>query len=94
MGFHSIHRRQFSPPSAQSPMGSAPPPLQHRVQLSEMPEAYEALDVVLAQILNQDSTTCIGALRQLDELIKDKEKVQLMAQRMDQLLGGCYMQYR
>ena len=59
-----------------------------------MPEAYEALDVVLAQILNQDSTTCIGALRQLDELIKDKEKVQLMAQRMDQLLGGCYMQYR
>ena len=59
-----------------------------------MPEAYEALDVVLAQIMNQDSTTCIGALRQLDELIKDKEKVQLMSQRMDQLLSGCYMQYR
>ena len=59
-----------------------------------MPEAYEALDVVLAQVMNQDPTTCIGALRQLDELIKDKEKVQLMAQRMDQLLSGCFMAYR
>merc|ERR1719507_369479 len=87
-------RRHFSPPSAQSPISAAPPPLQHRPPLSEMPEAYEALDVVLAQILNRDSTTCIGALRQLDELIKDKEKVQLMSQRMDQLLSGCYMQYR
>ena len=79
-----------------SPVSAPPPhPMQHsRQPLSEMPEAYEALDVVLAQIMSQDSTTCIGALRQLDELIKDKEKVQLMSQRMDQLLSGCYMQYR
>ena len=68
--------------------------MQHRQPLSEMPEAYEALDVVLAQVMNPDSATCIGALRQLDELIKDKEKVQLMSQRMDQLLSGCFMQYR
>ena len=90
--FSIIHRRQFSPPSAQSPISA--PAAQHRQPLSEMPEAYEALDVVLAQVMNQDPTTCIGALRQLDELIKDKEKVQLMAQRMDQLLSGCFMAYR
>jgi cytoskeleton-associated protein 5 len=99
-------RRQFSPPSAasahsallQSPIAAARNPQmmmqQPRANLSEMPEAYEALDVVLAQILSQDSTTCIGALKQLEELIKDKDKVLLMSHRMDQLLSGCYMQYR
>jgi hypothetical protein len=50
-----------------------------------MPEAYEALDVVLAQIFNKDAQTCITALAQLDELLKDSEKVQLLGQRMDQV---------
>ncbi len=62
--------------------------------LTDMPEAYEALDLVIAQIFNQDPQTCVSALSQLDELMKDSEKVQLLGQRMDQLLTACYMQYR
>jgi len=54
-------------------------------RLTDMPEAYEALDVVLAQIFNQDPQTCISALSQLDELMKDSEKVELLGQRMDQV---------
>ncbi len=50
-----------------------------------MPEALEALDVTLAQIFNQDPQACIKALAELDELIKDEEKVALLGQRMDKV---------
>ena len=35
-----------------------------------------------------------GFSNQLDELIKDKDKVLLLGERMDPLLVSCYMQYR
>jgi len=44
--------------------------------------------------MSKDATLCISALVQLDELIKDREKVILLGERMDQLLISCYMQYR
>eukprot|EP00095_Tigriopus_kingsejongensis_P001503 maker-scaffold1086_size63525-snap-gene-0.14 protein:Tk01503 transcript:maker-scaffold1086_size63525-snap-gene-0.14-mRNA-1 annotation:"microtubule associated protein" len=95
-------RRQFpSPPSNSMPLsylsGARSIPVnksQPQYPLADMPEAYEMLDVVLAQIFNQDTEVCIGALVQLDELIKDAEKVELLGKRMDQLLVSCYMQYR
>lgn len=64
------------------------------VELAEMPEAYEALDLVLSQMFNEDSETCISAMIQLDELITDKEKAILLAQRMDRLFAACFLQYR
>ena len=45
-------------------------------------------------MFNKDASTCISALSQLDEFIKDDEKVPLLSSRMDQLLTACYMQYR
>lgn len=92
-------RRQF-PPSPSNGSGpqhlgfSRPASMNSQPPLADMPEAYEMLDVVLAQIFNQDTEVCIGALVQLDELIKDSEKVELLGKRMDQLLVSCYMQYR
>ena len=64
------------------------------VALSENSEAHEALDVILSQVFNKDASACISALSQLDEFIKDDEKVSLLGSRMDQLLTACYMQYR
>jgi hypothetical protein len=46
------------------------------------------------QIMSKDATACTSALAQLDELIKDKDKVILLGERMDPLLVSCYMQYR
>ena len=49
-----------------------------QIPLTESSEAHEALDVILAQVFNKDASTCISALSQLDELIKDEEKVVLL----------------
>ena len=63
--------------------------------LEESHEAKEALDVVFAQLFNtQDTSACLNALTQLDEVIKDDEKVVLLGDRMDQLLTACWTQYR
>lgn len=77
----------LSPPSATL----SPPPV---TNLTESSEAHEALDVILAQVFNKDASACIVALSQLDEFIKDDDKVALLGSRMDQLLTACYMQYR
>lgn len=74
-------------PSSTTPTTSVLP-------LTESSEAHEALDVILAQVFNKDASTCISALSQLDEFLKDEEKVPLLGSRMDQLLTACYMQYR
>ena len=64
--------------------------------ITENSNALEALDVILSQVFDKDASTCISALSQLDEFIKDEEKVVLLGigKRMDQLLTACYMQYR
>lgn len=79
----------LSPPSAST---LSPPP--GPTNLVESSEAHEALDVILAQVFNKDASACIVALSQLDEFIKDDDKVPLLGSRMDQLLTACYMQYR
>ena len=45
-------------------------------------------------MLSPDLVTCVGALKQLEELIKDKEKVQIMSRRMDQLMSHSAIQYK
>ena len=50
--------------------------------------------MLVLQVMSKDAALCTSALAQLDELIKDKEKVILLGERMDQLLISCYMQYR
>ena len=75
-------------------LGGNAPSVPAPVLLTESSEAHEALDVILAQVFNKDASTCISALSQLDEFIKDEEKVVLLGSRMDQLLTACYMQYR
>merc|ERR1712223_1090909 len=75
-----------------SPVGSRTVPGR---PLRESQEAKEALDVVFAQLFNtQDTAACLNALTQLDEVIKDDEKVILLGDRMDQLLIACWTQYR
>ena len=75
-----------------SPVGSRTVPGR---PLQESQEAKEALDVVFAQLFNtQDTAACLNALTQLDEVIKDDEKVILLGDRMDQLLIACWTQYR
>ena len=44
--------------------------------------------------MSPNAAQCISALAQLDELIKDKEKVGLLGERMDPLLTSCYIQFR
>ena len=90
-GGQSLHRN--FPPSPVSGSGGAVV-TSPTVPLSENSEALEALDVILAQVFNKDASACISALSQLDEFIKDDEKVQMLGSRMDQLLTACYMQYR
>ena len=72
-------RPQNYPPS--SPLGRlesrgslhSPP-----TDITESSEALEALDVILSQVFVKDASTCISALSQLDEFIKDEEKVVLL----------------
>ena len=46
--------------------------------ITENSNALEALDVILSQVFDKDASTCISALSQLDEFIKDEEKVVLL----------------
>lgn len=57
-------------------------------------EAHQAVNAVIAQIFNQDTQTSISALAQLDELMKDTDKVDLLGSCIDHLFSMCCMQYR
>merc|ERR1711971_326541 len=89
-------RRQGAPISPPASSATIPGSIggQAPVPLIESSEAHGALDVILAQVFSKDASACISALSQLDEFIKDDEKVALLGSRMDQLLTACYMQYR
>jgi len=58
------------------------------------PEAYQAVNGVIAQVFNTDTQTSITALSQLDELMKHSDKVELLAPCVDHLFSMCNMQYR
>ena len=57
-------------------------------------EAHQAVNATIAQIFTPDTTASISALAELDELMKDNEKVELLQNCIDHLLSMCCMQYR
>ena len=57
-------------------------------------EAHQAVNATIAQIFSQDTAASISALAELDELMKDNEKVELLQNCIDHLLSMCCMQYR
>merc|ERR1719187_320244 len=57
-------------------------------------EAHQAVNAVIAQIFSTDTNVSITALGQLDELMKDNEKVELLGPCIDHLFSMCCMQYR
>ena len=57
-------------------------------------EAHQAVNAVIAQVYNQDTQVSLAALGQLDELMKDNEKVELLSPCIDHLFSMCCMQYR
>lgn len=57
-------------------------------------EAHQAVNATIAQIFTQDTSASISALAELDELMKDNEKVELLHNCIDHLLSMCCMQYR
>jgi len=57
-------------------------------------EAHQAVNAVIAQIFSTDTNVSISALGQLDELMKDNEKVELLGPCIDHLFSMCCMQYR
>jgi len=54
----------------------------------------QAMTTVIAQIINPDSKTCIRALAEIDELLKDNTKVELFGPCIDQMFSMCTSQYR
>ena len=57
-------------------------------------EAHQAVNATIAQIFTPDTSASIAALTELDELMKDNEKVELLHNCIDHLLSMCCMQYR
>merc|ERR1719320_689013 len=57
-------------------------------------EDHQAVNAVIAQIFSTDTNVSISALGQLDELMKDNEKVELLGPCIDHLFSMCCMQYR
>jgi len=57
-------------------------------------DAYQAINATIAQIFTTDTTTSISALAELDELMKDNEKVELLENCIDHLFSMCCMQFR
>jgi len=57
-------------------------------------EAYQAINATIAQIFTTDTATSISALTELDELMKDNEKVELLENCIDHLFSMCFMQFR
>uniref|UniRef100_A0A0K2TDH6 Cytoskeleton associated protein 5 [Falco peregrinus] n=1 Tax=Lepeophtheirus salmonis TaxID=72036 RepID=A0A0K2TDH6_LEPSM len=78
---------------------SSPPPPNHynsigNTPLTENNEVYEAIDLVLSQVFSLDTMTALNALTQLDDVIKDSEKVKLIINRLDQFIVACYNKYK
>ena len=57
-------------------------------------EAYQAVNATIAQIFTTDTATSISALAELDELMKDNQKVELLENCIDHLFSMCCMQFR
>lgn len=57
-------------------------------------DASATIGVVIAQITSTDILTCIQALAQIDELLKDEERARLLGGHIDQLMLHISMQFR
>ena len=57
-------------------------------------EAYQTINATIAQIFTTDTSISIQALADLDELMKDNEKVELLENCIDNLYTMCCMQFR
>ena len=57
-------------------------------------EAYQAINATIAQVFTTDTQTSISALAELDELMKDNEKVELLENCIDHLFSMCCLQFR
>ena len=57
-------------------------------------EAYQAINATIAQVFTTDTQTSISALAELDELMKDNEKVKLLENCIDHLFSMCCLQFR
>eukprot|EP00105_Crassostrea_gigas_P004699 XP_011417995.1 PREDICTED: cytoskeleton-associated protein 5-like [Crassostrea gigas] len=57
-------------------------------------DASATIGVVIAQITSTDILTCIQALAQIDELLKDEERAHLLGGHVDQLMLHISMQFR
>jgi len=78
------HSRDFSSPCEED--------RQSRLLASQ--EAQQAVNAVIAQVYSNDTQVSLAALGQLDELMKDNEKVELLGPAIDHLFSMCCMQYR
>ncbi|XP_048241542.1 cytoskeleton-associated protein 5-like isoform X2 [Haliotis rufescens] len=57
-------------------------------------DAAATIGFVISQITSPDITTCIQALVQVDEVLKDEERAEIMAGHVDQLLLTLSMQFK
>ncbi|XP_040572755.1 cytoskeleton-associated protein 5 [Lepeophtheirus salmonis] len=57
-------------------------------------KVYKEIDLVLSQVLSLDTMTALNAFTQLDDLIKDSEKVKFVINRLDQFIVACYNKYK
>merc|ERR1719266_1733857 len=80
----SRHSRDFSSPCDED--------RQSRLMANQ--EAQQAVNAVIAQVYSNDTQVSLAALGQLDELMKDNEKVELLGPAIDHLFSMCCMQYR
>ncbi|XP_052066786.1 cytoskeleton-associated protein 5-like [Mytilus californianus] len=57
-------------------------------------DASAAVAMVISQITTSDITMCIQALTQIDEVLKDEEKAEVLSNHVDQLLLSMSMQIK
>lgn len=70
------------------------PPSPSMKLLSGSNDAKTAIDLVISQVASNDLLTSIQALAQIDEVLKDDEKADLMSGHVDQFLVVCSLQLR
>ena len=57
-------------------------------------EAHQAVTTVIAQIISTDTSTSVAALSEIDEVLKNANKAELIGPCIDHLFSMCSMQYR
>jgi len=66
----------------------------YRNLLGSQADVKSAIDLVISQVASSDVTICIQALAQIEEVMKDQQKCDMLASHVDQLLVACSLQLR